>query len=152
MGGSDGQTGRSRTQGNPHARVWASRQKKIPAPGQRASGASQKLRNKDGQAWQAESSKCSEDQKQSRPPLRREIEEIMAKSPNAGQPAITRAGSYDSDAAKQMQDVTCNGVTTSLIGSADPIAFPGNIAIDATGVDACTLATPKAGQQPAGDD
>ena len=76
----------------------------------------------------------------------------MAKSPNAGQPAITRAGSYDSDAAKQMQDVTCNGVTTSLIGSADPIAFPGNIAIDATGVDACTLATPKAGQQPAGDD
>ena len=76
----------------------------------------------------------------------------MAHSPNAGQPAITRAGSYDSDAAKQMQDVTCNGVTTSLIGSADPIAFPGNIAIDATGVDACTLATPKAGQQPAGDD
>jgi hypothetical protein len=76
----------------------------------------------------------------------------MAKSPVAGQPAITRAGCYDSEAAKQMQDVTCNGVTTSYTGSTDALAFPGNAAIDSTGVNAMTLATPKAGQQPAGDD
>jgi hypothetical protein len=76
----------------------------------------------------------------------------MAYSNIAGQPAITRAGCFDSDAAKQMQDVTCNGVFKSLTGSADPLPFPGNFSLDGTGVDALTLATPKAGQQPAGDD
>lgn len=76
----------------------------------------------------------------------------MAHSPVAGQPAITRAGAFDSEAAKQMQDTTCNGVFQSLTGSADAIAYPGNIAFDGTGVDAATIVAPKAGQQPAGDD
>ena len=76
----------------------------------------------------------------------------MANSPTAGQPAITRAGCYDSEAAKQMQDVTCNGIFKVLTGSADPLPFPGNFELAYNGVDACTLATPKAGQQPAGDD
>lgn len=76
----------------------------------------------------------------------------MANSPIAGQPAITRAGAYDAEAAKQMQNVTCNGVFVVLTGSADPMPFPGNVALSGTGVDATTLATPVAGQQPAGDD
>jgi hypothetical protein len=76
----------------------------------------------------------------------------MAKSPVAGQPAITRAGCYDSDAAKQMQDVTCNGTFTVLAGATDPVPFPGNVQLNAASADACTLATPIAGQQPAGDD
>lgn len=76
----------------------------------------------------------------------------MAKSATAGQPAITRAGAYDSSAAKQMQDVTCNGTFAVLSGSADPLPFPGNVELAYNGVDACTLAIPKAGEQPAGDD
>lgn len=76
----------------------------------------------------------------------------MANSPIAGQPAVTRAGCYDSEAAKQMQDITCNGRFTVLTGTADPMPFPGNVALSGTGVDATTLATPVAGMQPAGDD
>ena len=76
----------------------------------------------------------------------------MAHSTVAGQPAITRAGCYDAEAAYQMQDVTCNGLFLSLTGSADVISFPGNTAFDGTGVDSATIVAPKAGQQPAGDD
>ena len=76
----------------------------------------------------------------------------MAHSPIAGQPAITVAGCYDASAAKQMQNVTCEGAFVSLTGSADPMPFPGNVSLDGTGVDATTLATPLAGEQPAGDD
>lgn len=76
----------------------------------------------------------------------------MANSPIAGQPAITFAGVYDRSAAKQMQDVTCNGAFVALSGTADPLPFPCNVALTGTGVDAMTLATPAAGQQPAGDD
>jgi hypothetical protein len=76
----------------------------------------------------------------------------MARSNIAGQPAITRAGAYDSEAAKQMQNVTCNGTVLHLTGSADPIQFPSIVSIDSSGVDATTLATPVSGEQPAGDD
>lgn len=76
----------------------------------------------------------------------------MARSNIAGQPAITRAGAYDAEASKQMQNVTCNGTVLTLIGSADPLQFPGNVLVSSTGVNAMTLATPIAGEQPAGDD
>ena len=76
----------------------------------------------------------------------------MARSVTAGQPALTFAGSYDATAAKQMQDVVCQGVFVVLSGTADPIPFPGNVVLNAGSADSCTLATPVAGQQPAGDD
>lgn len=76
----------------------------------------------------------------------------MAKSTVAGQPAITRAGSYEATAAKEIQDTVCQGAFTSLTGSADPLPFPGNISLDGSGIDGLTLATPLAGNQPAGDD
>ena len=76
----------------------------------------------------------------------------MAKSATAGQPAITRAGCYDSSAAKQIQDVTCNGDYVALTGSADPMPFPAIVQLNTAGVNATTLASPIAGTQPAGDD
>ena len=76
----------------------------------------------------------------------------MAKSATAGQPAITRAGCYDSSAAKQIQDVTCNGDYVVLSGSADPMPFPAIVQLNTSGVNATTLASPIAGTQPAGDD
>jgi hypothetical protein len=54
--------------------------------------------------------------------------------------------------SKDLQDTLCQGAFTSLTGSADPLPFPGNVSLDGTGVDALTLATPIAGNQPAGDD
>lgn len=76
----------------------------------------------------------------------------MAKSAIAGQPAITHAGAFDATAAKEMQDTSAVGAQTVLTGSADPIPFPGIVALSTAGVNATTLATPIAGQQPAGDD
>lgn len=76
----------------------------------------------------------------------------MARSATAGQPAITRAGCYDASAAKQLQDVTCNGGFVVLTGTADPISFPGNVQVNAAGVNAMTLNAPMPGEQPAGDD
>ena len=65
---------------------------------------------------------------------------------------MTYAGAFDSTAAKQVQDVVCQGGFVVLTGSADPVPFPGNVALSASSADAATLATPVAGQQPAGDD
>lgn len=76
----------------------------------------------------------------------------MARSAVAGQPAIIRAGAYDSTAAREMQSTVCNGTFTVFSGTADPLSFPGNTQINAAGVDAMTLVAPKAGDQPAGDD
>ena len=76
----------------------------------------------------------------------------MARSAIAGQPAVTFAGAYDQTAAKQMQEVTCQGKFQVLSGSTDPLPFPGNVVVTTGGVDAMTLATPIAGEQPVGDD
>lgn len=76
----------------------------------------------------------------------------MSRSTVAGSPVIIRAGSYDSTAAKEMQQVTCNGSVLILTGTADALPFPGNVELNAAGVDAMTLATPLAGEQPVGDD
>lgn len=76
----------------------------------------------------------------------------MAHSAIAGQPSLPRAGVYDATVSKDLQDTLCQGAFTSLTGSADPLPFPGNVSLDGTGVDALTLATPIAGNQPAGDD
>lgn len=76
----------------------------------------------------------------------------MARSATAGQPAVIRAGCYDSTASKEMQDLTCNGKFQVYTGTADALQFPGNSQINASGVDALTLATPVSGEQPIGDD
>jgi hypothetical protein len=76
----------------------------------------------------------------------------MARATVGGQQAVPRAGCVDQTFVSEIQDTTCNGSFRSLIGTADPLPFPGNISLDGTGVDATTLATPVAGQQPAGDD
>ena len=76
----------------------------------------------------------------------------MANSPVAGQNSLPRAGCHDASMSKDIQDTLCQGAFTSLTGSADPLPFPGNVALDGTGVDNLTLATPLAGNQPAGDD
>jgi hypothetical protein len=65
---------------------------------------------------------------------------------------MPRAGCYDSTAAKEIRDVTCNGDFVVLTGTADPITFPGNVQLNASSADASTLATPVSGSQPAGDD
>lgn len=76
----------------------------------------------------------------------------MARSATPGQPAIIRAGAYEATAAQEMQAVTCHGHFLVFTGTADPLQFPGNTQINAAGVDAMTLATPLAGDQPSGDD
>lgn len=76
----------------------------------------------------------------------------MARSATPGQPAIIRAGCYDSTASKEIQDISCNGVFATYSGTADALQFPGNSQISAAGVDAMTLASPLAGAQPLGDD
>ena len=76
----------------------------------------------------------------------------MSRSATAGQPAIIRAGCYDYTASKEMQALTCNGSFVTYTGTADALQFPGNSQINASGVDALTLATPVAGEQPVGDD
>jgi hypothetical protein len=76
----------------------------------------------------------------------------MARSATPGQPAIQRAGCYEATASKEIQNVTCHGSFVVYVGTADALQFPGNSQIDAAGVDALTLATPVAGEQPLGDD
>ena len=76
----------------------------------------------------------------------------MARATVGGQPAVTRAGCADQTFVSEVQDTTCNGSFRALSGSADPMPFPGNVQITTAGVDACTLSTPLAGNQPAGDD
>ena len=69
----------------------------------------------------------------------------MAKSTVAGQPAITRAGSYEKSASDELLAITCNGAFTVLSGSADPLPFPGNVVVTTAGVNGMTLATPTPG-------
>jgi hypothetical protein len=76
----------------------------------------------------------------------------MARSATPGQPALTFAGVYDQSAQRQLQNVLCQGAASTLVGTVDPIAFPGNTQVNSAGVNAMTLATPLAGDQPAGDD
>lgn len=76
----------------------------------------------------------------------------MARSATPGQVVLKFAGVYDLSAQKEMLSATCNGAVVTLVGTADPLAFPGNTSVNAAGVDAMTLATPIAGDQPVGDD
>jgi hypothetical protein len=76
----------------------------------------------------------------------------MGNSATPGAPAITHAGVFDATAAKELQDTLANGVQVVLTGSADPLPMSGVICLNTAGVDATTLATPKAGPQPVGDD
>ena len=76
----------------------------------------------------------------------------MARAITAGQPTIIRAGCYDYTAAREMTLITCNGEFVTLSGSTDALPFPGNTLVTTAGVDAMTLATPIAGNQPLGDD
>jgi hypothetical protein len=75
----------------------------------------------------------------------------MANSTVAGQLAIPHSGS-DPDLTSDFQDTQCQGKFTVLRGTADPIPFPGNIVINSAGVNAMTLAAPKAGPQSLGGD
>lgn len=76
----------------------------------------------------------------------------MARSATPGQASIIRAGCYEGTAAKEMQSVTCNGVFQVMTGTVDPLSYPGNTQVNSAGVNAMTLATPVAGEQPSGDD
>lgn len=76
----------------------------------------------------------------------------MGRSTAAGSPVYNHQGVLDQTATKDLRDMMCNGDFAILTGSADVIAFPGNTQINTSGVDACTLATPVSGSQPAGDD
>lgn len=71
-----------------------------------------------------------------------------------GVQAITRAGAYSAAAAGELMDVLGAGTPQVVTGTADALSFPGTVVINSpnsTG-DACTLAKPIAGAQPAGDD
>jgi len=74
------------------------------------------------------------------------------RSPAAGTQTIVRAGSFDAASALELQSVFCQGHILYLTGSADPLPFPGAVGMNGSGVDAMTLATPLAGDQPSGDD
>jgi len=74
------------------------------------------------------------------------------RSTAAGVQAITRAGSYDQGAARELLDVIGCGTPQVLTGTADAISFPGTVIINSPSADACTLALPIAGAQPSGDD
>ncbi len=76
----------------------------------------------------------------------------MANSATPGSPAITHAGVFDATAAKELQDTLANGAQVVLTGSADALPMSGIVCLNTAGVDATTLATPKAGPQPTGDD
>ena len=76
----------------------------------------------------------------------------MAKSTKAGYPAVVHSGCADAAMLKGMQDTQCHGEFSSLIGTADPIPFPGCVAITSSVVNALTLAAPLPGVQPMGDD
>jgi hypothetical protein len=76
----------------------------------------------------------------------------MGNSATPGSPAITHAGAFDATTAKELQDTLVNGAQVVLSGSADALPMSGIVAISTAGVDSVTLATPKAGPQPVGDD
>ncbi len=76
----------------------------------------------------------------------------MGNSATPGSPAITHAGVFDATAAKELQDTLVNGVQVVLTGSADAMPMSGIVCLNTAGVDSTTLATPKAGPQPTGDD
>jgi hypothetical protein len=76
----------------------------------------------------------------------------MGNSTTPGQPAITHAGAFDATAAKELQETYANGAQVVLSGSADAMPMSGIVCINTAGVDSITLATPKAGPQPVGDD
>jgi hypothetical protein len=76
----------------------------------------------------------------------------MGNSTTPGQPAITHAGVFDATAAKELQDTLVNGAQVVLSGSADVMPLSGIVCISTAGVNNITLATPKAGPQPVGDD
>lgn len=76
----------------------------------------------------------------------------MARSATAGQVSLRFSGVYDASAQREMQSVVCHGPFVVMSGTVDPLVFPGNVQMNAAGVDAMTLATPIAGDQPVGDD
>src|SRR5579863_1313144 len=76
----------------------------------------------------------------------------MSRSASAGQPVYKYAGAFDSTVAKEIQNITCNGNADVFSGSADALTFPGLAQVTTAGVNAMTLATPKSGPQPVGDD
>ena len=76
----------------------------------------------------------------------------MGNSTTPGAPAITHAGVFDATAAKELQDTLVNGAQVVLAGSSDAMPMSGIVCLNTSGVDATTLATPKAGPQPLGDD
>ena len=75
----------------------------------------------------------------------------MAKNTAAGVPCVVHSGG-DGALVVGLQDTQCHGAYTMLTGTADAIPFPGNILVNSAGVNAMTLAAPKAGPQPMGDD
>ena len=75
----------------------------------------------------------------------------MAKNTAAGVPCVVHSGG-DGALVVGLQDTQCHGAYTTLTGTADAIPFPGNILVNSAGVNAMTLAAPKAGPQPMGDD
>src|SRR5215469_1825918 len=75
------------------------------------------------------------------------------RSTSAGVQAITRAGSYDQGAVRELLDVLGAGNPQVLTGTADAISFPGTVIINnPSAIDNCTLALPLPGAQPGGDD
>ena len=75
----------------------------------------------------------------------------MANSTIAGVPAVPYSPS-DPDFSRTLANTMCHGAYTLLIGTADAIPYPGIVLINSQGVNAMTLAAPKAGIQPMGDD
>ena len=77
----------------------------------------------------------------------------LTSSKVAGQPTIAHYGSFDRDAAKDLQDSLAQGEPTALTGTVDAIPFPGIVKLNGGSADAATLAAPIAGPQPyVGDD
>lgn len=67
--------------------------------------------------------------------------------------AITHQGAFDASAIQDVQDSFCEGRQTVLIGTADPIPFPGTVQLNGANAEVnAPLATPVAGPQPLGDD
>lgn len=69
----------------------------------------------------------------------------------SGKTAV-RQGALSEDAIQDILTAVSNGAVKHYTDSAEVLDFPGIAVIDATGVDALTLATPVAGPQPVGDD
>lgn len=77
----------------------------------------------------------------------------MATSTQGGQAAIAHVGAFDASAVQDVQDSFCQGRQTVLIGTADPIPFPGIVQLNGASAEVnAPLASPIAGPQPLGDD